>query len=310
MEDGTMQEKRFPSNPIALATLPWKKDWSFDKEAFAREVEMLQSKKIFTIYYGCTAGEGYALTNTQYREITSFFADIMKGYEYPPMVSVISTSMAEMIERVEMIKSYGIHDIMFTLPSWGTLRPSEVGLFLHGLMDAHPDCRFLHYNNSLRSKVRLYAEDYEKYAKEIPNFVAVKQALATPLDVRLMAERDVPLQEFYMEYLYTYACMFSNPSYLVSMLCINYDKAIEYYEAGQRKDFKKLTQMDMQIQKASDVFDKALPHERIDGAYDKLFTKMHIPEFSKELYPPYEGVSDQEYEGLLAALKTELPDWF
>ena len=95
-----MTEKRFPNNPLTLACQPWKEDFTLDKERFADELDSIKAYGRFTIYMGCTAGEGYALSNKMFQENVSFFADQLRGYTEPVMVSIITTSLAETIERV------------------------------------------------------------------------------------------------------------------------------------------------------------------------------------------------------------------
>lgn len=303
-------EKRYPSTVMATACIPWTKDWSFDKKLFCDEVELLKFNKIKSIYLYGTAGEGYAMTNSQYVEIVKTFSDIMQGPGLRPMIGVISLSMSEIIERIEMARDLGLRDFQISFPSWAMLRDTEAVLFLHTVCDRFKDCNFLHYNNGLRSKKRLYARDYKKLAGEIPNLVAVKNAGATVNDCRELMQEETPIQHFFLEFMYSYASMFGDASILISYLNLNYDYAWKYYEAGRKKDAKTLFAIDAELQKIADAFGRALPGDRIDGAYDKLFVKMSIPDFPQTLYPPYEGISDSEFNSFGEEIKSTLPHWF
>jgi len=305
-----MSEGRFFKNPLALCSLFWKEDYSFDAKGFSANVDMLLARKAFVPYICCTAGEGYALSHANYRKIVRLFSELTRGYELPAVVGVISTSLQEMTERVEIAKQAGITNIMFPLPSWGVLRPPEAESFMDHFLSAHRDCNFIHYNNSGRSKVRLYAADYERICEKHPNFVAVKQAYAEMQDVRLMAQRGLPITEYYLEYMYTYATLYGEPSLLPSILCCNYDVALRYYQAGQEKDLKTLLEIDMQIQRASQALGDTLPGDRIDGAYDKCFDRLHNDRLSQRLYPPYEAPTDEEFISFAARIKECVPEWF
>ena len=305
-----MAEKRFVENPLALCSLFWNEDWTFDKQGFAENVEALLARKKFVPYICCTAGEGYALSHKNYAEIVKTFADLTKGYDLPVIAGVISTSLQEMHERVELAVEAGITNIMFPLPSWGVMNPGEINSFIDHFFSAHPNCNFIHYNNSDRSRVRLYAADYARIVEKHPNFVAVKQCYATQVDPIMMAQMDLPVVEYYLEYMYTVACLYGTPSLLPSTLCLNYDVALEYYEAGRRKDFATLTKIDQQILRAGQALGETLPGGLIDGAYDKCFDRMHNPKLSQRLYPPYQAPTDEEFFAYAALVKERVPEWF
>jgi len=306
-----MTEKRFPNNPLTLACQPWKEDFTLDKERFADELDSIKAYGRFTIYMGCTAGEGYALSNKMFQENVSFFADQLRGYTEPVMVSIITTSLAETIERVGFVKSLGIKNIMFPLPSWGVLRKEEAENYMHHLFSAHPDCNFIHYNHSPLARIRMYADSYDRLAKAHSNFVAVKNACCDHTDIRLMAEYDTPLLEYYLEFYYPIACQWGlKPSLLPSVLCTNRKVALEYYDAGQRGDWARTQEIDRETQKIVDAMGEFLEGGRNDGCYDKLFQKMNDPKFPIRMYPPYIGFTDEQYERFAAAVRERVPSWF
>lgn len=303
-------EKRFVENPLALCSQFWKEDYSFDRRGFAENVEALLSLKQFVPYICCTAGEGYALSHKSYGELIGLFRELTRNYDLPAVVGVISTSLQEMNERVEMAESLGFDTIMFPLPSWGIMDAQEVESFLDCFLGSHPKMRFIHYNNSARSGVRLYAVDYERICEKHPNFVAVKQCYAQPVDAIMMAQKKLPLVEYYLEYMFTTANLYGTPSLLPSVLCCNYEVALDYYRAGRKKDFARMAEIDAQALRASDVIGKTLPAGRIDGAYDKCFDRLHNDKLSQRLYPPYRGATDEEFANFSAELKKAVPEWF
>lgn len=304
-------EKRFSVDPITVAPLAWKPDFSFDRDSFADVVDYLKSFDTFAIYFGCTAGEGYALSREMLTDITKFFAQRMKGYDHPYFVSLIGLSLAEMIERVDLVKGLGIKNIMFALPSWAALRPTEIDPFVNTLMAAHRDCNFILYNN-YRSITRLYAKDLLRLAKQNPNFVAVKQGGHAYVDARCSAVLDepLPLVEYYLDFAWTYANLFFTPSFMPSTLSCTFKTAIDFYRAGLRKDFARCIEIDREVQKADELMSSIFPGDRVDGAYDKLWLKLCLPSFPLRLYPPYEAFSDEMFNEYAAKMKALLPHWF
>ena len=54
---------------------------------------------------------------------------------------------------------------------------------------------------------------------------------------------------------------------------------------------------------------EAVPDNRIDGAYDKLFEKMYDAQTPLRMLPPYVGPSDDEYRTFVRLLGERLPEW-
>lgn len=306
-----MVQKRFPDNPLTLACQPWKEDLTLDKELFADEIDRIKAYDRFTIYMGCTAGEGYVLSPRMFEENVKFFAEQVKDYKNPKMVSIITTSLAETIERVDYVKSLGINNVMFPLPSWGILRKEEAENYMSCLFSAHPDVNFIHYNHSYLARIRMYADSYSRLAKKHENFVAVKNACCEYVDIRLMAEAETPLLEYYLEFFYPLAMKWGlQPSFLPSIMCINRSKALEYYDAVRAGDDATVMKLDRDCQTIRNLMAEHLPGDRNDCAYDKLLVRLNDPRFPVRLYPPYEPCPEESIEAFFAGLKEKLPHWF
>lgn len=303
-------EKRYPRGIMATACVPWTETYQFDEGLFRRQVAYLCDQGIRSIYLYGTAGEGYAVSNQQYLEIVKAFKDETKDRAgVLPMVGVISLSPDEVRGRVEAAAEVGITDFQISFPAWGAVSDSEAFSYLHYICDRYPTLRFMHYNNGLRSHKKLFGRQYEKISAEIPNLVAVKYPGATIREIQDVITRDLPLQFFFLENGYGYASMVGEASLLISLCNINHRLAFEYFQAGVDKDYEKLIQMDIEFGKCSDLLG-LLPGGKMDGAYDKLFVKYAIPEFPQKLYPPYEGITDEQFEVFDKALRKELPRWF
>ncbi len=96
-----------------------------------------------------TAGEGYALTDTQCKEAVKVFARLAVKPGLDPQVGVISLSMGQFLERIAWARDQGIRMFQISLPSWGMLDEKERMLFFKTVCG-----RFLHYNLTCTSPAR------------------------------------------------------------------------------------------------------------------------------------------------------------
>lgn len=110
--------------------LPWTENFKSDAEAFDQQVQEAITGGYKNIYLMGTAGEGYALTDTQFKEVVSRFARLTVKPGLDPQIGIISLSMAQIIERISWSRDQGIKMFQISLPSWGALDAQEVLLFL------------------------------------------------------------------------------------------------------------------------------------------------------------------------------------
>ncbi len=283
-----MSEKRYPRTILATACIPWTDSYEFDEAIFRRQVRGLIQRGIKHIYLFGTAGEGYAVTDAQFQEIVRVFSEEMKGPGLYPMVGLISLSFPNMIQRLQKAYSFGIRDFQFSLPSWGALTDQELYTFVHQLCDPYPDCRFLHYN-LMRTKRLLGIQEYERLAEEIPNFVGVKFS-TTDLSVILsIVNSSCPLRFFLTEIGYGYGSMWGDFGFLISLATSNIQKAWEYFDAAKDADRNKVLKMQREFSFIGKGLMDATGGSKIDGAYDKMFSKILDKEFSLRLLAPYES---------------------
>lgn len=291
--------KRFPSTILSTAVVPWDEDYRFQEDLFRQQVQGLRQELTPYIYLFGTAGEGYAVSESQFDEIVDAFRDEMLPGAHP-MVGLISLSLQTMVERIERCRERGIHAFQISLPGWGTLTDREVDIFFEQTCGRFPDCQFLHYNLPRTGRV-LSADDYARLAPAHRNLVAVKFGGAS--DAELISEliQKVPqIQFFFTEFGYATARRLGEEcGFLISMCISNFTRAREYFEArGARSEemVKELEGMATALRSA--VADRG----HMDGVFDKMFTKIHIPEFPLRLLPPYTAAGDEQFEAFVAAL--------
>ena len=185
--------KRYHQGILVSCEIPWDEDQRFMEDVFRAEVRATL-KSFDNLYIFGTAGEGYAVTESQFRDIVQVFREETDHDGVHPMVGVIAMSTAQAIERVEIAHVAGFRIFQVCLPSWRTVSDEEYMVFFREICGAFPDSRFLHYNLGMSGRV-LGADDYRRIEEAVPNLVATKTGSASPEDVKELVTR-TSLQHF------------------------------------------------------------------------------------------------------------------
>ena len=304
-----MSAKRYRQCILATCCVPWREDFTFDEALFRAQVRHLIAGGVRDLYTFGTAGEGYAVTEGQFDEITRVFLDETQIEGVQAMTGVISLSLPTIIERIERARDMGARRFQLSLPSWGKLSDSEVAVFFRETCGRFPDCEFLHYNLMRAHRIITPAE-YGVLAKLHPNLVATKNS-TTDLDrLRGLLTEAPRLQHFITEGGFAEAAMMGECGFLISLANTNLPLARAYFEAGKRRDESFLTPMQREAAEIIGellAFAKAEAH--MDGAFDKMFVRLHVPEFSLRLLPPYAGVSEATMDRFSRLLAEKYPRW-
>ncbi len=288
--------KRFPAVMLATCPLPWTAAGQLEVDLFQRSVERQARELTASLYLFGTAGEGYAVTGAQFRQAVIAFQEALPA-EAEPMVGVISLSLATMIERIEWTQARGIRDFQISLPAWGALTDREVASFFAEICGRFPDCRFLHYNLA-RTKRVLTGDDYARVAAAHPNLVAIKMGGEDTAAFEAILTRAPALQCFFTEF--GYAAMRSRfeCGLLVSISSVHWQNSRRFFAArgADRTMIEELRAIHGRLM-------AIVGHEaHMDGAYDKLFVKVHEPDFPLRLLPPYASTSDATFRSFRDSL--------
>ena len=291
-----MMKKRYPVTMMCAACIPWTNDFQFDEASFRSEVKHLVDNAVKSIYIFGTAGEGYALNTKVFSQIVGVFLDeCSKGENVMPMTGIISTSMMEILERIEIARDLGCKDFQIALPCWGALSNEEVVDFFKLVCNKFSDCRFIHYNNGARSKKLCTIDLYMKLAKEVDNLVAVKYSTSNTYEIYNTVKSDSPITFFLVDSGgYTYGSMVGTCGFLNSFASVDMNLAWKYFYAGQNNQYKKLFELD-QFYKELEACFSFIDRDMIDSAYDKVIEKVANSDFNHFLFPPYKGLTDQEF---------------
>lgn len=303
-------KKRYPQMALGAVLIPLKEDFSFDKELFLKELDKSVRGGIKYIYTFGTAGEGFAVDERQFAEITRVHYEAMLGTGATPITGIISLSMSEMINRIKIAYEIGIRDFQISFPSWGALTDEEVVVFFHEICDRFPDCKFMHYNNGGRSKKLLRAKDYVRLASEIPNLAAVKFMNDSLEDIINVMRYDLPIQFVFSEYGYGLGCIYGECSMLFSSIATHLPTAWRLFNAGVERDIDTIVALEKEVALSQEILFSTCSTPVINAAYDKLYAKSFMPEFPMRLYPPYQTFSDEQVNSYITEMKNQLPQWF
>ena len=302
-----MAEKRHPRGLIAACDTPWTESFELDEGVFRRHVAQLLASGAENIYVMGTAGEGYAVTDTQFRQIVDVFVDATAGTDVTRMVCVISISMGHMIERIGYAHDRGVRMFQIPLPSWGTLTDAEVRTFFNTVCGAFPDSKFLHYNLRRSGRI-LGADDYRRVLDEVPNLVATKINSPDMGFMRKLIVETPELQHFVLETCYANASWYGECSLLCSFGAPAPNLTRMLFEAGRDGDTATAFAIQARMQQMHEGFARNVSGAHMDGAFDKLFTSLTQPEFPIRILPPYQSLTDTEAAAMREYFRTHCSD--
>ena len=287
------QAKRYPQNSLAACMLPWTADFELDVPVFEQHVQGAIDGGYTCIYLMGTAGEGYALNDTRFKQVVDAFAALTVRDGLDPQIGVIGLSMEHIVERLQTACDMGIRMFQISLPSWGALDETEAMLFFKAVCGRFPDCRFLHYNLP-RAKRIIKGAEYHRICAEVPNLVATKNSSTDYARTADLMRNAPGLQHFLLEGNFAIGCTLGECSLLCSYDVLFPKTTWRFYEAGVSRDLPELFRITRLLWECGEDLFAHCSREMIDGSYDKTFIWLRNPEFSNRILPPYLGLSEEE----------------
>ncbi len=294
----TMESKRYLSTILATCTVPWNDAYQFMEDPFREQVRQLRHGLTKHLYIFGTAGEGYAVSDQQFDRIARVFREETDFEDTHPMLGIISLSTSTIIERIERGLAMGFEAFQISLPSWGALTDREVDRFFAETCGRFPQASFLHYNLK-RTKRMLAGADYARLAAAHPNLVAVKTGADDRDQLVDLLTHAPQLQFFFTEPFYALVRDEHECGLLISLASIHFERAKRYFAA--RGDELAALQAEIDVVRQR-LFDAVGQAGHMDGVFDKLFTKLHLPEFPLRLLPPYTAGDEQVFARFRDAL--------
>ncbi len=300
---------RFPSGIMATCCIPWNEKFVLDEKIFRKSIKEIL-KHTSLIYIFGTAGEGYALSRENYTNIISVFSDEMKRAGADPIVGVIGTSLSEILQRIQIAKDIGVESFQISLPSWEALNRDETNVFFREVLTSFSSSKFFVYN-LIRAGRIISADEFAELSEKYPNVSAAKITSDSTRYIESLMSLNLPMKFFFTSPGYAYASMINDCGLLISLESCNWETAKEYYRAGVNHDLEKLLLLQSELGQLTRSLIACVGNTgHIDGSYDKMFQKLHIPEFPLRLLPPYSYPPDSIFESFKEILQNEFPRWY
>ncbi len=301
--------KRYRPCILATCCVPWDEQFTFQEAVFRRSVRHLIAQGIRDLYIFGTAGEGFAVTESQFDEITRVFLDETRADDVQGMVGLISLSLPTVVDRIERAHAMGVRRFQLSMPSWGVLRDAEMEIFFRETCGRFPDCEFLHYNLMRTGRIITGAE-YGRLAQQHPNLVATKNSTTDDARLTSLMIEAPKLQHFITEGGFAKAAMIGECGFLISFTSTNFVRAFDYFHAGRERDATNLAAISQDFAGLINAFKEAVGDSaHMDGAFDKMFCRIHDATFPLRMLPPYESVSDERYDRYVELMHKHQPHW-
>jgi dihydrodipicolinate synthase/N-acetylneuraminate lyase len=299
---------RYPSVMLGACPTAWDEDYRLDEHHFRREVQLVLAAGFDHLYVFGTGSEGYAVDTERFTKVARVFWE--ETNRAHPMIGVIGLSTHQVLERLRIAYDVGFREFQISLPSWGPVNDDEMLRFFTGVCGAFPDAVFLHYNLP-RTKRVLNGAEYARLVAEIPNLVATKNTAGGLPGAADLLRNAPELMHFMGEGNFPHGSMLGSVGLLATMGEVTPVRCREYLEAGQRRDVETLFTMQHQFQRIEDdIWAVGTPGPHMDGAYDKMLTKLGmLPDFPLRLLPPYQSFDDDDYRAMKRVLDESWRDW-
>ena len=113
---------------------------------------------------------------------------------------------------------------------------------------------------------------------------------------------DCPVTFYLVDAGYTYGATLGKVGLLNSFASVDFDLAWRYFYAGQAGELKTLNLLGNYYIELSKAFG-CVSGEKIDSAFDKSIERVADAGFSNTLYPPYLGITEEEFCQVDASMK-------
>jgi dihydrodipicolinate synthase/N-acetylneuraminate lyase len=291
--------RRLPPTTLATCVLPWDDRLQLAEDEFRAHVRLVAAHMTRHLYIFGTAGEGYAVTERQFRDIARIFWDEAGQCEVTPMLGVISTSLGTVIERLEFGLDLGYRQFQISFPSWGRVSDLERDAFFRETCGRFPQAQFLHYNTPRGGRV-LTGREYGQLASEHASLAAVKFTSSDPAVVAELVTNAAPVQCFLTEPAYVLAN--GDCGLLVSLSGVRLDLPGRF-RAARDDALRELGRLAGAVDDLlEESFRADCPSAHMDGAYEKVLARAHGAGLALRLLPPYRGASDDAYRRFEAGL--------
>lgn len=300
---------RFRRTVLGTCCIPWTDDDSFDEERFRHSVAALHHRGLTDLYIFGTAGEGHAVSDRQFTEITAAFVDETDRLDATPMVGVIALSTRTVVERIEETAALGVREFQLSLPNWGAVSDGELRRFFDETCGRYPELAFLHYNVRRAGRV-LTPREYAELADRHHNLVATKYGAGDPETIAGLFELAPMLRHFFTELGFFIGAPIGPCGLLASIASTNPQRAWAYFDAASEGDWSTMAAMHRELAGMMVALRAVVgPEPHQDGAYDKILSQLADPGFPARMLAPYQPAPADALDRYRDVLRQRFPAW-
>ncbi len=303
--------KRHEPCIFATVCLPWDEAYRFEEEIFRRLVRTLASEATKHIYIFGSAGEGYAVTEEEFKRIAEVFVEEMRACDAFPMIGLTSPATETVLQRARWAyDELGIRDFQISLPFWTEVTWPEALGFFDAVCGRFEDCRFMHYNCSHVRRL-VTAEEYAEIEARYPNIVATKNLTQSIRDAVEIVRLSPSIQHHFMEYAFGVLSLLGlEAGWVVAPASANWETAQSFFRACRNHDRETIATYLLELIDIQETILRTVGDEgHMDGTYDKLYAKMAVPDFPLRMRPPYGGASGETFRRFVQYISDTHPHW-
>ena len=301
--------KRYPQAIMMSCETPWDENDEFLEDVFRRQVRTILNKGFNHIYIFGTAGEGYAVTMSQFKRVVRAFRDETDKGGVHPNVGIIAMSTAQVVERVGVAYDEGFRLFQITLPPWGALTDAGYMTFFKDVCGSFPDAGFIHYNLPRARRV-LLGPDYRRLEEAVPNLVGTKNLRSDINEIHSIATHTSEIQHFWGEHAFPLGCLYGEASLLSSWGALFTSKTKEFFNHGVTGQLDKLFRLLPEYLAVTAAFEEpGLPDVHIVGAWDKMIVRASGVDMPLRLLSPYHGYDEETFQACVRSVRENFPGW-
>ena len=293
---------------LVSAPLPWDDNGGLLVDSFCTAIRKLLEEECDGIYLFGTSGEGYAISDDEFKVIIDLFEVETQRFSGFIQVGCFGLSSEQVKVRCGMAADRGIEAMQITLPFWKELNDNELMRYFQDVCGSFPDISFLLYNNP-RNKRRLNGSELARIAGEVPNLHGTKTGSGSDMDFYELLTEASMMRHFVTESAFPFCHSLGAAGLIPSS---NYSRprfSRTYYQTVTEGDLERSRQMHGDLIRF--FYTTALPLARkgyIDGAIDKAYAKIGGMDIPLTMKSPYMSLSAEDYAWLEDLIWREFPD--
>jgi dihydrodipicolinate synthase/N-acetylneuraminate lyase len=293
---------------LVSVPVPWDEQGNVEVDLFRGAIGRLLQEGCDGMYLFGTSGEGYAVTDDEFRTILGIFAEETKGYQGFRQAGCFGLSSAQVTGRCSVAADCGLEGVQITLPFWKELNDAEMFRYFEEVCGTFPDLSFLLYNNP-RNKRRLTGKELTEAKQLAPNLDGAKTGSGAWFELMELLTEAPSIRHFVTEPSFLFCHGLGAAGLIPSLNYARPNRCRRYYEAVVGGDLK--TARDLHVDIVRFFYRTAVPlvaKGYIDGAIDKAYAKIGGMDIPLHMKSPYAALSAEDFEWLDQVIRDEFPE--